>query len=217
MRRIVALISLLGASVLVPAATGEAQVAPCALYTPVPPPAEGVAGLIFVAQIPGACRGEERQYRATIDWGDGTPPGVDLPLDANGAVGGRHVYRRAGQYAVSARVTDLRTGAQQVLRRSVPIRNQLLSRGPRLVVRGSLLRVARFRDGNPLAEPRDFKVRVRAGGRTHAARVVRDGTRGFAVILARRLPARVSRAAVRITDDREAKLSITSPVRVRRS
>ncbi|MDQ3631394.1 MAG: hypothetical protein M3417_09070, partial [Actinomycetota bacterium] len=121
--------------------------------------------------------------------------------------------RRAGAYVATATVTDRRSGAQQVLRRPLQVRNQPLRAGPRTVVRGGRLRVARFRDGNPLAESKDFEVRVRAGDRTHRARVVRDGATGFAVVLERRLPARVRRATVRVADDRGAKLTITSPVR----
>lgn len=188
---------------------------PCPLLTPpfFLPFAEGADGDIFFGQVPGACRGEQTHFRATIDWGDRTRPDADGTVDLNGGVVGGHAFRRAGAYVATATVTDQRSGARQVFRRPLQVRNQPLRAGPRVVVRGGRLRVARFRDANRLAEPRDFTVRVRAGGRAHRARVVRDGATGFAVILARRLPARATRVVVRIADDRGARLTITSPRR----
>ena len=214
MRLVLACAVVLAAALTV--APAGAQERLCALYTPAPLPREGVPGPVFVAQVPGACDGEETHYRATVDWGDGTPPGTDIrPEPLGGGVGGRHVFRRAGTYVATATVTDLRSGAQQRFHRTLPIANQPLRRGPRLVVGVRRLRVARFRDGNPLAEAGDFAVRVRAGGRTHRARVVADTPTGFAVVLDRALPARVTRAVARIADGRGATLTVTSPVRVR--
>lgn len=172
-------------------------------------------GVVFVGQVKGACGGEQTQFRAAIDWGDGAPRAVDLPLDENGAVAGRHAFRRAGTYDVSATVTDLRTGGQQTLRLSHRIRNSPLMAGPLMAVGGTQLRVARFRDGNPPAAAGDFSVRVRVGGRTLPARVARDAPTGFAVILRRPLPPRARRVLVLIVDDRGAKLTISSPVRRR--
>lgn len=214
MRRCLVSCLLLAATLIAPASVRSQVVRACALYTPAPPPAEGVLGTVFVAQVPGACGGEETNYRVVIDWGDGTPAQTDLrPEPLGGGVAGRHAFRRSGTYRVTATVTDVRTGEQRAFRRAVRIANQPLRRGPQVTVRDRSGPIARFRDGNPLAEPGDFTARVRIGRRTYRGQVFRDKPSGFTVLLDRLVPAGARRAVVRITDGRGAELTITSRVR----
>ena len=115
-------VALVAAGLAAAAVVFAQRVQPCAVYSVAMPPPEGVSGPIFVGQIPGACNGEEVNYRATIDFGDGSPPQIDVvPEPLGGGLGSRHLYRRAGTYPVVATVVDRRTGAMQTLGTAVTI------------------------------------------------------------------------------------------------
>ena len=180
----------------------------CPLVAPVPPPAEGRRGFVFVAQTCRLGQGVETDYDVVTDFGDGTREATPFRPDGLWLAGGDHVYRRAGRYEVATTVTDRRTGEATVLRRTVEIANARLR--VRKVVppsfpagRAARRVVAAFSDENPFAGPGDFRVTVRWGDGTRSAgRVRRAGKGRFEVVGRHRyargaLPRRIS---VRIAD-----------------
>lgn len=181
----------------------------CPIVALAMPPVEGTIGFVAAGQ-PQPCppAGMEAGYTATIDFGDGTPVQPLVVDERTWLLGARHAYRRAGRYRVVATVTPATGGPPLVVGiPQVQIKNAPLSRAaaPRPAIGTARQTLARFVDGNRLAQAGDFTATVNG----EPATVVRLGPGRFAV----RGPAPAARLAVRVADDRGAKLAFTVAAR----
>lgn len=207
------------------AGAGQAQTQPvCPLAALGRPGMEGVERYVVVGQHQ-PCPPRDRTWQdfdVRTDFGDGFVAGTPYREgDHLWFMGGLHTYRRAGRYVVIATATDRQSGDRVVLRREIEVPNAPLNaRGLRrpTFVAGRKLRekIARFRDGNRLAEPADFKVQIswNDGSRSNGT-VVKRG-RDFEVVGAHRYrKAAAQKITVVIHDDRGARLTIRTRATVR--
>ena len=220
------LLMAVGVALLLLPAIARSQTPVCPAVALVPPRAEGVEQRVVVGQHQ-PCPPPDRTWQdfdVTTDFGDGV--GASTPYqdgDALWLLGGVHTYRRAGTYELVGTARDRRTGEQIVLRRTVEVPNAPLSarehRRPTFKAGKRLRReVGRFRDGNPLAEARDYRATVAWGdGSSSTASVIARG-RDFSVVAAHRYgrAARRPRISVVVRDDRDGTLRLRTRARVRR-
>ncbi len=212
--------------VLSVASGAPAQAPPCPLAAPARPPIEGTERYIVVGQ-PRPCPPQNRtwsDFSVTTDFGDGVV--ADTPFregDALWFIGGIHAYRRAGTYELRATATDRQTGEQTVLRRPIAIPNAPLTARPTTrpkFVAGQKSRrtVARFRDGNRLAEATDYTATVAWGDGTRSKASVVKRHADFLVIATHRYSAAKAtrRITVTVRDDRNATLRLYNRAIVRR-
>jgi hypothetical protein len=123
-------------------------------------------------------------FTATVDWGDGSS-GPAIVLGAPGGpfgVEAVHAYRRAGTYPLAMHVLGL-GGADVTVPGSVIVSPASLTAeatfGSDLLSGRSFSGpLARFRDGNPLAEASDYSALIRWGDGSETAGVVTGPTGG---------------------------------------
>ncbi|CAA9492869.1 MAG: hypothetical protein AVDCRST_MAG53-1635 [uncultured Solirubrobacteraceae bacterium] len=203
----------------------EAQAPPCPLAALAPPPMEGAKGYIVVGQ-PRPCppqNGTWSDFSVLTDFGDGVI--ADTPFregDPLWFMGGAHAYRRAGTYQLRATATHRQTGDQIVLQRPIEIPNAPLTprpaRKPKFVAgQKSRQTIARFHDGNRLAEASDHTATIAWGDeRRSKVAVVKRGA-DFLVIGTHRYSAakRMRRITVIVRDDRNATVRLSNRAIVR--
>jgi hypothetical protein len=167
---------------------------PCPLAALAEPGVEGADQLVVVGQ-PNPCPpgGAREDWTVTVDFDDGTvAETVFRPGDPLWFLAARHAYRRAGTYDLVGTMTNRNTGESRVVRRTIEIPNAPLTarRTPRptfLAGQRASRVVARFADGNRLAETGDHTALVQWGDGTRSPGRVEAGPgRSFAVRAAHR-------------------------------
>ncbi len=167
-----------------------------------PPVRPVVAGVPFSGQIAsflnndGAGAGDVAKYRATIDWGDGSPTSTGtIQYDPNILgfdVLASHTYRTPQTATVTATVNDFWDGTFAAQPGTLNVADQAITptaTQPTVVgaVQGSLIPsqdVGTFTDANPMALASDFTATIRWGdGVATAADAINKGADGVYHVL----------------------------------
>lgn len=125
-------------------------------------------------------------YRATINWGDGTPASAATVTGSAGSftIAGGHTYADEGTHSVTTTVTDTITGQTLGTATSTAtVADAPLTAGPitESCVSGSCTVTFRFTDGNPGATAADFTASITWGDGSTSAGVISAGGGGFVV------------------------------------